>query len=180
MKTILHALSIIAFAASATACAGTPDPQRATVIDPELAPNYAEFKSQVDPYLENRCAMLDCHGQPGRGYRIYSQKGLRLYDPELKLVSGKQATTEDEIKANYDGLLGLEPEQMRRVLGSNGEDPLSLLLLRKPTLRERHKGGQVMAIDDAGYRCITEWLKVRGTALMSDNGHRNCGIAKAL
>jgi len=74
----------------------------------------------------------------------------------------------------------LEPEEMRRVVGENGENPLRLLLLRKPTQLERHKGGPVMKIDDAGYRCITEWLKIRGDATISGTGSRTCGLAKSL
>lgn len=149
-------------------------------MDEDTLPSYAVFKDQVNGYLENRCASLDCHGQPGRGYRIYSSKGLRLYDPEAKLISGKQATTEAEIRANFDGLVTLEPEETRRVVGENGENPLRLLMIRKPTQLERHKGGPVMKIDDAGYRCITEWLKVRGDGTISGTGERTCAIARAL
>jgi len=184
LRSAISASIVVSIFASAvaTGCAGAPDTQRATIIDAEVLPSYTAFKEYVNPYLENRCASLDCHGQPGRGYRIYSQKGLRLYDPEARLVSGRQATSEEEKQANYDGLIGLEPEETRRVVAENGNDPMRLLLLRKPTARERHKGGQVMGISgDAGYRCITEWLRVREpqTAL-SPSGVTACEEARKL
>jgi hypothetical protein len=35
------------------------------------------------------------------------------------------------------------------------------MLLRKPLRLERHKGGPAMAEDDAGYKCVVAWLRVR-------------------
>lgn len=150
-----------AFALStASSCALIPDPDRVTEI---VQPDIASYVQHVDPFLARRCGTLDCHGQPGRAYRIYSREGLRLSGDEeagAGLVSGQQPTTVDEIRANFSSAVGLEPEQMSRVVASPDSDPNTLLLLRKPLLLERHKGGPALAQDDSGYKCIVGWLRV--------------------
>lgn len=159
------ACSILGGAAAllaSTGCGASPDENRATVL---LEPDFETYKQHVDGYLNRRCGTLDCHGQPGRAYRVYGQRGLRLYDYFAEegggsLVSGVEATTEAEQRANYQAILGLEPEEMNRVVATQGEDPNKLLFLRKPLLIERHKGGQAMAKDDPGYRCVLAWLRI--------------------
>jgi hypothetical protein len=160
------------------ACAPTPDPNRATVLELSDQPDFNIFKAQVNQYLENKCASLDCHGQPGRGYRIYSFRGLRIYDPEAKLISGLQPTTDKEIKANFEGLITLEPEEMRRVINDGGANPERLLILRKPMQLERHKGGPVMARNDSGYKCIVAWLSTPNGGALSQIGTDSCTDAR--
>ena len=51
---------------------------------------------RVDPYLQRRCGTLDCHGQPGRAYRIYGFTGFRLYNED----AGLDIVTSSEIHMN--------------------------------------------------------------------------------
>lgn len=155
-----------ALVAPTTSCAQTPSTERVTEV---LLPDYQTYADHVDAYLQRRCGTLDCHGQPGRAYRLYGFSGFRLIDDaDGGLVSGQQPTTAAEVLANFQAAVGLEPEQMSRVVAQQGQDPNRLLLLRKP-LRlsnghggvERHKGGPAMSEDDDGYRCVTGWLQVR-------------------
>jgi hypothetical protein len=127
---------------------------RATTI---LAPDQKDF-AMVSPVLEHRCATLDCHGQVGRPLRLYSGNGLRIPNDAGNLP-GTNPTTPDEITANYRSVIGLEPEEMTRVIA--GEDPpRSLLLLKKPLLLEAHKGGPAFAPSgDPGETCITSWIQ---------------------
>lgn len=154
-----------AAATGSASCAPGPDPNRITEI---VQPDYATYRTYVDPYLQRRCGTLDCHGQPGRAYRLYGFSGFRLYNLDAGLVSGVQATREEEIVANYQAAIALEPEQMSRVIAKQGSEPNSLLFLRKPLRLERHKGGTAMTESDPGYRCIVAWLRVRTVAPTAD------------
>lgn len=138
-------------------CASVPDAERFTVV---LQPDYDVYKNNVDNYLRRRCGTLDCHGQPGRAYRIYGREGFRFYNEDAGLISGVQATTPEEVRANFQAIVGLEPEEMSRVIASQGADVNKLLFLRKPLRLERHKGGPAMAEDDPGYRCVRAWLQI--------------------
>jgi hypothetical protein len=156
----LGALAIVGGAAAllgTASCASIPDSSRYTVV---LQPDYEVYKASVDNYLQRRCGTLDCHGQPGRAYRIYGFQGFRLYNEDAGLVSGLQPTTEAERRANFQAIVALEPEEMSRVIATQGEDPNKLIFLRKPLQVERHKGGPAMAEDDPGYRCVVSWLRV--------------------
>lgn len=145
------------FAAAATSCASTPDKARVTEL---IQPDYRTYHDNVDVYLSRRCGTLDCHGQPGRAYRIYGREGLRPYDAGL--VSGQQPTTEAEIRANFLAILALEPEELNRVMGAQGNDEelKRWIWIRKPLTLERHKGGPAMAADDSGYKCVLHWLRI--------------------
>ena len=126
---------------------------RATTI---LAPDQTQFTT-VSPVFERRCGTLDCHGQDGRPLRIYSGLGLRLPN-DAGATPGSSATTQEEITANYRAVIGLEPEEMTRVIA--GEDPPhDLLILKKPLNLEAHKGGPAFApTGDPGEACITTWI----------------------
>jgi hypothetical protein len=164
------AVAVAAFAlGSMNACASPPSSDKVTTLyDPAtnvlLQPDYAFYKENLDQYLNRRCGTLDCHGQPGRAYRSYGIRGLRLFDPEVQLVSGVQPTTEKERKLNYQSILSLDPEELRRVMGRGGENPDTWLFLRKPMRLERHKGATAIDQNDDGYRCIAAWLKIRNFA----------------
>lgn len=165
-------------------CASAPDKNRVTQI---IVPDFDTYVSTVDGYLTRRCGSLDCHGQPGRAYRIYSREGYRLSTiQDGGLVSGEQPTAPEEQRANFEALVALEPEEMSRLMARQGENPNRLLFLRKPLKLERHKGGPAMAEDDPGYRCVVAWLSIPvvqgdGTpippanrAKLSANALRNC------
>lgn len=147
-----------AFLGGGTSCVPAPDANAVTEL---VQPDYETYRQYVDPYIQRRCGTLDCHGQPGRAYRIYGVNGFRLYNIDAGLVSGQQPTVEAEVRANYQAAIGIEPEEMSRVVAKQGEDVDRLLLLRKPLRLERHKGGPAMSEDDAGYRCVVAWLRVR-------------------
>jgi len=132
-------------------------------------PDYGEFSitnsigadgatnAGVDAVLEQRCASLDCHGQMGRALRLFSQSGLRLISQDAANVPGGAPTTQTELVANYQAVIGLQPELMTEVVQGN-EPPTALLLLRKPLQLERHKGGQVIVPGSNAYDCIVSWL----------------------
>lgn len=150
---------VMALLASAS-CASAPDKDRVTEV---IQPDFAIYKDNVDAYLARRCGTLDCHGQPGRSYRIYSREGFRDYTlQDGSLVSGQQPTTDEERQANFYALISVEPEQLNRVMATQGSDEeLSRWIwLRKAQKLERHKGGAVMAEDDPGYKCVVAWLRV--------------------
>jgi hypothetical protein len=159
----LAAASIAAAVAATVAC-GSPDPSAITEV---VSPNYDQFKGTgasatqagVSRLLEKRCGSLDCHGQVGRALRIYGQFGLRYVDNSSDAGNrpGVGATTETEYLANFQSVCGLQPEIMSLVVQGN-DPPESLLLIRKPLLLERHKGGPVFVSGDDAYQCITTWL----------------------
>jgi len=126
---------------------------RATTI---LAPDQNEFTT-VSPVFERRCGTLDCHGQEGRPLRIYSGRGLRLAN-DAGNIPGSNDTTPAEITANYRAVIGLEPEEISRVV-AGADSPHDLLILAKPLMLESHKGGPALApSNDPGETCITTWV----------------------
>jgi hypothetical protein len=155
---VLFAVAAAASGGGAPACASSPDNKRVTEI---LQPDFPTYATYVDPYLQRRCGTLDCHGQPGRAYRLHGFSGFRLDNEDAGLVSGQQPTTPAEVIANYQAAIALEPEEMTRLIATQGADPQKLILLRKPLLLERHKGGPAMAERDPGYECVVAWLRVR-------------------
>ena len=155
------ALLLAMAAASMTgSCASTPDSNRYTLIG---APTYESFKGPagqagVSAVLEKRCGTLDCHGQVGRPLRIYGRTGLRFPD-DADNVPGQAGTTESEVIANYESVVGLEPEVLSQVVADPTDNPPTrLLLVKKPRALERHKGGQVFIAGDDGDTCITSWI----------------------
>lgn len=179
----LRVLGVLAVAfagsAAAAACASVPDTNRLTVLAAEdgapLEPDFAIYKASVNEVLERQCGTLDCHGQAGRAYRIYSRSGLRVYNPEAGLLSGITPTTEDEKRYNFQSLITVQPEEMRRVMARGGAEPDNLIILRKPLLVERHKGGQVMS--GQTYNCITGWLRAPIGGKLDDNSDKACKAA---
>jgi hypothetical protein len=151
------------------ACVSTPDVKATFTV---TAPDYTGFAGDgtsnnagVHAFLERRCGTLDCHGQVGRAFRVYSAGGLRLAN-DAGLVSGTGSTTPDEIFANYESLTGLQPEQLEAVV--QGRDvPTSLLIVAKPLALQTHKGGPVLAVADSGDHCLEGWLLGSNTEYVS-------------
>lgn len=124
-------------------------------------PPEEDFK-KVSPVLEQRCGTLDCHGNPGRPLRLYSNIGLRAPDKnEAKnpnyYPGGSEPTTDNEIALNYRALCALEPEIMSAVVAGQ-KKPEQLTLVRKPRLSEKHKGGRVWDQGKPGDQCLINWL----------------------
>lgn len=166
--------------ASAIAACAAPDPAAERVLD---CPPLAAFPD-VSAVLERRCATLDCHGQPGRPLRLYSQIGLRRPEPrdpppdyiatigEYK-TGGEEPTTVAEIADNHRAVCALEPEVMGRVVAGQA-GPSSLTLVRKPRLAEKHKGGQIWEEGGDGDVCLTSWIagELDPSACFSELGRR--------
>jgi hypothetical protein len=142
---------LAALLATGLACAASPDPSARV---PLVAPDLGSF-GPVSPLLNHRCGSLDCHGAGGRNLRIFGHEGLRL-DPAD--VPGGSPTTAAEIRANYDSVVGLQPEVMSMVVADGGARPERLTLVRKGRGTEKHKGGALIAVGDAQDRCLTSWL----------------------
>ncbi len=151
-----------ALVAVASACTGV----NTNAITEVTGPDYGQFAevALVDgsvaygpsTVLERRCGTLDCHGQVGRPLRLYGQYGLRFVD-DAGDVPGQAATTATEHEANYQSVIGLQPELMTEVVQGSAP-PQDLMLLRKPLQLERHKGGAVFVDGDDGETCILSWL----------------------
>lgn len=149
---------VMAIFASAS-CASAPEKDRVTDI---IQPDYDSYAQNVDAFLGRRCGTLDCHGQPGRAYRIYGRQGFRLYNEDAGLISGGAPTTTAEIRANYQALIALEPEEFNRVMAQQGDEAAikRWIWMRKALRIERHKGGAALGVDDSGYRCVRAWLQI--------------------
>lgn len=111
----------------------------------------------VSAVFEKRCGSLDCHGSKARNLRIYSSRGLRLPN-DAGLTVGAGDTSQDEVTANYQSLMTLEPEQTNAVIEGKA-DPDTLLIVKKPLNIEHHKGGQTIRRGDDAETCIRSWLK---------------------
>jgi hypothetical protein len=145
-------------------CAPIPDPDRYTII---ATPDPTQFSGNLsatppvfglEQVIERRCGSLDCHGQIGRAFRIYSQNGLRE-ETDADNEPGGAPTTPSEIQDNFDSAVALQPELMSAVVSDpTNNPPDKLLLVRKPRQEERHKGGQVVVAGDDADTCITSWL----------------------
>lgn len=159
--------------ASVEACKA-PNPNDISEID---APPFDQFAGQnlptpatqagVSRVLEKRCGTLDCHGQVGRALRIYGVDGLRFVQADAQNQPGTGATTPLEQEANYQSVIGLQPEIMTEVHEFQ-LPPEALMLVRKPLQLERHKGGAVFVSGDDAYTCITSWLASGGDAGVTD------------
>jgi hypothetical protein len=123
--------------------------------DVATTPDEAQF-APVAQFLVHRCGSLDCHGSPYRNLRLYGNEGLRL-DPTARPMV-PSTTTPEEIDADYQSVVGLEPEAMSRVVNAGGADPTQLSLMRKPSGGENHKGWTLIAPGDSQWVCLTSWL----------------------
>jgi hypothetical protein len=125
--------------------------------------------------LEAHCGSLDCHGQPGRNFRLYGYSGRRL-DP--KDVPGGLPTTPKESGVDYCSAAELEPELTAQVLAEHGARPERLTLVRKARGSERHVGGSVFPKDSLGDQCLVAWLSggaqpfLCNNSLTDDPAHR--------
>jgi len=119
------------------ACASAPT-QGHIVLDESLHQPYDV--GGLAPAMGWSCGTLDCHGNPGRNLRLYSQYGLRLGATD---TPGGMPITQSEIDADYRSTSALEPEIMNQVIADGGAHPERLTLIRKARGTEHHKGGAV-------------------------------------
>jgi hypothetical protein len=144
---------VIAVAALASACAGTPTPggyvQETEVLHQPF------ITGHVAPAIGWSCGSLDCHGTTARNMRIFSQYGLRL---ALGDTPGGMPITQPEVDADFRSVSALEPEIMNTVVAEGGAHPERLTLIRKARGTEHHKGGTIMVPGDHLDTCLTTWL----------------------
>jgi hypothetical protein len=158
------ALAAAAAGTFAASCATVPDENRFTAVlagDNSLA-EFAGSDTQVGVrvFIEKRCGTLDCHGQVGRPFIVFHQRGLRLLtDAGGQVSGGSLPTTQAEILATYDSIVSLEPEVLSQVAQDPQNNPVErLLMVKKPLGIERHKGGTVLAPGDPGDICLRSWF----------------------
>jgi len=169
-RSTFLALTAVIAAAAITSCIPTEE----TEVGP--LPDEKSFTDgKVSLFMEHKCAGLDCHGQEGRPLRLYSQWGLRLKPKDDGTRNG-DPTTADEQTANYQAVIGLEPEELSQCFqaGKDASDgcPQSafatLQLLKKPLSIEgggiRHKGGPIVraTLNDPGWQCLYGWASGQG------------------
>lgn len=151
--TMAFLAATVASVASAFGPSGCSSPDTAVRVDAG-GPDRASFKP-VANMLGHRCGSLDCHGSRYRNLRLYGYGGLRL-DPADR--PDFPQTTDAESDADYEAVVGLEPEIMPEVVASKGADADRLTLVRKATGLEAHKGGQRIAPGDSADTCLLSWL----------------------
>ena len=144
-------------------CSGVDD----APITAKCPPADPESFRPVSAVLEQRCGTLDCHGSSFRPLQFYGRLSLRR--PEERdagsennydeyFPGGDQPTTDAELEDNARSICGLEPELTTQVVEGTAS-PDVLLFVRKPRLREKHKGGLIWYKGDTGDQCITNWLQ---------------------
>jgi hypothetical protein len=123
-----------------------------------VARDGADYAAHVQPYLELTCATLDCHGNPGRALRLYSELGLRASDSlrsqPVSSTTEPSAITQDELDANVLSFASVAIE---------AKSPSQHLALLKPLAASaggvKHIGGvHWLSPKDSGYLCLRAWL----------------------
>jgi hypothetical protein len=153
MRQLPHVLVLLIVVLMVAACGVDPgSPNTITAGDAAL------YATHVQPYLEARCATLDCHGAGGRALRLYSELGLRR-DPTLRATpvsEGHDPTpiTDQELEDNRLAFAAI---------GSATSTPASHLALLKPLAVSqggmKHKGPvHWQTTADPGYRCLRGYL----------------------
>jgi hypothetical protein len=172
LRSVFALACVVAGTVGSLQACKAPNADDITEVD---APPFDQFaganlpagQAGVSRVLEKRCGTLDCHGQVGRALRIYGVDGLRFEQPDSTAEPGQGATTQLELEANYQSVIGLQPEIMTLVHELQAP-PEALLLMRKPLQLERHKGGPVFVEGDDAYNCLASWLASGGDAGSTD------------
>jgi hypothetical protein len=124
-------------------CQGGPGEQTLIELDS------AGYINEVHGYVSVGCATLDCHGNPGRPLRLYSEIGLRESTVRDLPVSAS------EIEANTLSFAAVD-----------SAPPLQHLAILKPLAESAggldHVGGDVWSdVNDPGYICVLACLEGR-------------------
>ena len=154
-------LPLVALAPSG--CSAAPD--ASATVSPG-GPDRATF-APVAKVLVQRCGSVDCHGSYYRNMRLFGFGSERL-DP-TNLPDSPSDITAPEVDADYDAVVGVEPEIMRQVVAEKGQNPSRLTFVRKARGEEHHKGGQRIVPGDSADVCVLSWLAsaVNGDACAS-------------
>ena len=130
------------------------------------APPFSTSFAPLGDFLVYRCGTIDCHGAPGRNFRVWGCDGMRLDAgqtvPCVPDDAGGGLTTIPEYEATYRSMVGLEPQVMSSVWsgcqGQQGPDggaaypppgvchPELLTMIQKARGTEKHKGGQLVCL----------------------------------
>jgi hypothetical protein len=154
--------ALVAFVGASSSSCAIPSEQSGATIG-SLPTSKSFIGDGVSTFMEHRCAGLDCHGQPGRPLRLYSNWGMRLVATKDGSRSAA-GTTPDEQLENYRSVVGLEPENMAACFASQGAQFETFQLLKKPLDISgqgiRHKGGPVLRASesDPGWQCLYGWV----------------------
>lgn len=170
MRAFVAAVLGGAFVVGVAAACAAPD---ANARVDAAGPDKAQFAS-VHPVLMRRCGSLECHGSPYRNLRLYGYEGARLPGQYTEIVDGGATTrtasptdvapdfpkvsTDTELAASYDAVVGLEPEITREVVAAKGAGSNRLTFVRKGRGDEAHKGIQRYCPGDSADVCIQSWL----------------------
>jgi hypothetical protein len=147
----LAAIVVLAGTAAQGACS-TPTES----VESAAGPDPSTFAPVAD-VLVARCGSIDCHGSRYRNMRLYGFGGTRL-DPKAQPDTGTSATP-DEVSADYEAVVGLEPAIMSQVTADHGQNPERLTFIRKGRGQENHKGGAPIAVGDPADLCVLSWLE---------------------
>jgi hypothetical protein len=162
LLTILAVAAAVALAALGAASCSISDPR----IGIEAPPFSKQSFAPMGDFLVYRCGTIDCHGAPGRNFRVWGCDGMRLDAgqavPCVPDDAGAGLTTIDEYQATYRSLVGLEPQVMTAVwsgcenqVGESGVadypppavcHPELLTMVQKARGTEKHKGGQLLCL----------------------------------
>lgn len=119
-----------------------PDVGTVTFDEPNI-----DAYAQVHPFLEARCATLDCHGDEGRPLRLYAETGLRQPGVERDVP-----LTVSELQANAWSLLAVDPQA----------PPELHLAILKPLAESEggmdHVGEDVFGASSNEAACLSWWL----------------------
>ncbi len=144
--------ALLVVASSLVTACSPPDPS--ATVSP-AGPDRASF-GPVARVLVRRCGSLDCHGSRYRNMRLYGYGSARL-EP-TSMPDSPPDTTPAEIEADYDAVVGLEPELMRQVVANEGRDASRLTFVRKGRGEEAHKGDQRIVPGEPADVCVLSWL----------------------
>jgi hypothetical protein len=147
-------LAYVLASAVALAIAACSAPDEGATVKADVASR--ERFELVSDAMVYQCGTLDCHGNAFRNLRLYGYGGLRLSG---RPDQGAPLRVRAEVDANYDAIVGLEPESFVMVIAESGREPERLTLVAKARALQNHKGGPVMKPGDAIDDCITSWLR---------------------
>jgi hypothetical protein len=146
MSSRLHPLLLCYAGLAATGCGPAQGTETPAPADP------AVYEQHVQPYTAVSCATLDCHGDPGRPLRMYSELGLRR-DPTLRTQAVSEARPAQPLTA----------EELADNLAAFGAvsdvGPRHMALLKPLAGHVHHLGGTLWPNEEApGYLCLRGWL----------------------